>query len=97
MPLLDPQAPLGLMLPSLGVPELLVVLGIAVLLFGPRDRQGARGRHSPVQSVPKRRRQGERRRGRTKRQPASVPLSRGPTPPLGLLYPRANLPLLWDL
>ncbi len=36
MPLFDPQAPLGLMLPSLGVPELLVVLGIAVLLFGGR-------------------------------------------------------------
>ena len=36
MPLFDLQAPIGLFLPSLGVPELLVVLGIAVLLFGGR-------------------------------------------------------------
>ena len=36
MPLFGLQAPVGLMLPSLGVPELLVVLGIAVLLFGGR-------------------------------------------------------------
>ena len=36
MQLFDLQAPIGLFLPTLGVPELLVVLGIAVLLFGGR-------------------------------------------------------------
>ncbi len=36
MQLFDPQAPIALFLPTLGVPELLVVLGIAVLLFGGR-------------------------------------------------------------
>ena len=30
------QFPLGLFLPSMGMPELIVVLGIAVLLFGGR-------------------------------------------------------------
>lgn len=36
MELLDQQTLMALMLPTLGVPELLVVLGIAVLLFGGR-------------------------------------------------------------